>query len=520
MKIGIYNRHWATMGGGERFGAGIAQALQSEHDVELLSVAPLETAAFEERFELDLGHVGVRVIGSEPGSVSEASESFDLFINVSYLSADYSRAPHSIYVVHFPSPLGGQPVGWRRALAPLSAAIHRGAQAVPDEWGEGFYPTEQHRKAITWTNGRAEMWILPRHERIDLRLRIGRHRPAEAGPASVVVEVDGEPQAGIEVPVRRSRFDRPIELIVPIERRDDEQPSRITITSDTFRPSEILGGDDDRDLGVPLIDMYAGSALTSPLRNIVPVHPGQRARSYVDSYTVIAANAEFTRHFIDRWWGVDAEVLYPPVAMKAAGEKRPIILSVGRFFHAELGHSKKQLEMVRAFRALETRGVTGWELHLVGGCSPADEPYLDEVIEAAEGLPVVIHRDASGSELRELYATASVFWSITGIGEDPRRHPGRFEHFGITTVEAMSAGAVPVVLAAGGQVEIVRDGVDGVHVNGLAELAQKTADLIHAPGRLAALGAAAADRARAFDMPAFSERLRGIVELATAVDDD
>ena len=29
---------------------------------------------------------------------------------------------------------------------------------------------------------------------------------------------------------------------------------------------------------------------------------------------------------------------------------------------------------------------------------------------------------------------------------DPDRHPDRFEHFGITTVEAMSAGAVPIVI--------------------------------------------------------------------------
>ena len=37
----------------------------------------------------------------------------------------------------------------------------------------------------------------------------------------------------------------------------------------------------------------------------------------------------------------------------------------------------------------------------------------------------------------------------------PQRHPERFEHFGITVVEAMAAGAVPLVFGAGGPAEIV-----------------------------------------------------------------
>jgi glycosyltransferase involved in cell wall biosynthesis len=205
--------------------------------------------------------------------------------------------------------------------------------------------------------------------------------------------------------------------------------------------------------------------------------------------------------------------------MQSRGDKRPVILSVGRFFRADRGHSKKQLEMVHAFRALCNGGVDGWELHLVGGCSLEDETYLDEVIAASAGLPVTIHRDAPGHELQALYAEASIFWSITGLGENVRRHPGRFEHFGITTVEAMSAGVVPVVLAAGGQVEIVRDGVEGLHINQLAELTTRTAELIADPVRRAELADAAATRARDFDMPAFGARMRELVELATRDDD-
>ena len=48
---------------------------------------------------------------------------------------------------------------------------------------------------------------------------------------------------------------------------------------------------------------------------------------------------------------------------------------------------------------------------------------------------------------------------VAGVeGEDAERHPERFEHFGISVVEAMAAGAVPLVFGAAGPGEIVQDG--------------------------------------------------------------
>ena len=513
MKIGVFNRYWATMGGGERFGAGIAEVLLEDGEVELISTTALDLGAFADRFGVDLSRATVRHVEDDTRAVTAASADYDLFINVSYLSSDFSRAPRSIYVVHFPSPLGAVLTGWRRALAPLSALVHRHSQPVPNGWGEGFYPTEGSRRPITWTDGRAELFVLPEREVLDLRIRFGHARPVEAGTARVAVEVDGVEVLATHLEPRRDRLTRPMEVRVPLERRPDDEPCSVVVTSDTFSPAELFGVADTRRLGVPILAIYAGGGWGASLRARIPQLHRNRQRSYVDSYTVVAANADFTRRFVRRWWGVEAEVLYPPVAMQPQGEKRNTILSVGRFFRAEQGHSKKQLEMVHAFRRLHDQGATDWELHLVGGCSPEDEPYLDEVIAAAHGLPVHIHRDASGEEVRTLYASASIFWSITGLGEDPKQHPARFEHFGITTVEAMSAGAVPVVLAQGGQVEIVRHDIDGLHVHDLDSLVDATAKVIADPAWREALSASAAQRAEDFDMPAFARRLRRIVAM-------
>jgi glycosyltransferase involved in cell wall biosynthesis len=51
------------------------------------------------------------------------------------------------------------------------------------------------------------------------------------------------------------------------------------------------------------------------------------------------------------------------------------------------------------------------------------------------------------------------------------------EHFGITTVEAMAAGAVPIVHGSGGQTEIVRRGVDGHLWSTVPELVARTVEV-------------------------------------------
>jgi len=75
-------------------------------------------------------------------------------------------------------------------------------------------------------------------------------------------------------------------------------------------------------------------------------------------------------------------------------------------------------------------------------------------------------------------------------------------------VEAMAAGAVPVVFGAAGPAEIVRHGVDGYHWHTLDELVSRTRELIADPARLAAMSASAQQRAGEFSGHVFAQRLR------------
>ncbi|HEX6865565.1 MAG TPA: glycosyltransferase family 4 protein [Thermoanaerobaculia bacterium] len=225
--------------------------------------------------------------------------------------------------------------------------------------------------------------------------------------------------------------------------------------------------------------------------------PGSRLRLAL--FRSVVANSSYTARWIEKRWGRPARVLHPPVFPILPLAKRPWIVAVGRF--AGGGRSKRQVEMIEVFR---TAGLAGWELHLVG--TAQDPEYVRRATEAARGLPVVFHLDASREELEEVCGSASLFWHFTGVGEDPEAAPERMEHFGIATAEAMSAGAVPVVVARGGQPEIV--GEAGILWETLEECAEATRRLCEDGALRARLGEAARQRAESFAFPRFAERAR------------
>lgn len=238
-------------------------------------------------------------------------------------------------------------------------------------------------------------------------------------------------------------------------------------------------------------------------------------RSFLGGYQSVIANSAFTAAWIEHFWSVTPDVLYPPVRMLEPGTKRDLVVSVGRFFAPEYGHCKKQLDLVLAFRDLWRSGrADGWEYHLIGGCDHKNREYYNAVRKAALGSPVELHLNAPGETVRELLGAASLCWHGAGYGEDLATHPHRAEHFGIAVVEAMSAGAVPLVFGAAGPAEVVRDGIDGRHWRTPAELVEHTATLIAASDQRAELSASARRRALDFSTEVFGRELRAL--LATA----
>lgn len=168
--------------------------------------------------------------------------------------------------------------------------------------------------------------------------------------------------------------------------------------------------------------------------------------------------------------------------------KRAQVVSVGRFFVG--GHSKRHDFMIEAFKQLHARcpGVT---LHLAGSLSaePRHMAHYEKLVAQAAGLPVQFHVNASQETIVALYAHSAVYWHAAGVGVDELAEPHRCEHFGISVVEAMSAGCVPMVFRLGGPAATVQHGVSGYIYSNAEELVDWTTEILARPQDDAALQA-------------------------------
>lgn len=183
--------------------------------------------------------------------------------------------------------------------------------------------------------------------------------------------------------------------------------------------------------------------------------------------------SRYVKDLVQNWWPVHAAVIPPFVEFPGIIEtkKEPIILSVGRFF--PLPHSKKQDFLIEAFKTIYQKNGR-LRLILAGGVDKSGFSYFEKVKKAAEGMPVEFYPNISREKLCTLYRRSSFYWHAAGFGEDLEKYPERAEHFGITTLEAMSYGLVPFVFPAGGQKEIIEDKISGFFYQTKNELVEKT----------------------------------------------
>ncbi len=228
----------------------------------------------------------------------------------------------------------------------------------------------------------------------------------------------------------------------------------------------------------------------------------------------VFCNSVFTKTYIDKKFNINSTVLYPPITVRDIneGNKENIILHVGRFdVNIEGENYKKQDFMVEVFKRMVSMGLKGWQFVLIIGVKEEDKNKLQELKKMAEGYPISIIENPLNEVLWHFYSRVKIYWHASGYGEDLISNPEKAEHFGMSTVEAMSKGAVPVAINAGGQKEIIENQIDGFLWDTQEELIVKTNSLINNENLWRKMSERAIKKSKIFSEERFCKQLKEII---------
>ena len=188
--------------------------------------------------------------------------------------------------------------------------------------------------------------------------------------------------------------------------------------------------------------------------------------------SLILTNSIFSKKAIRKYTGKNATIIYPPVDVEtfAYAAKRytreDLVISCGRYSPEK--NYEFILEVAEKLKNKPIRFI------IVGASSGrvSREYYekLEKIRQVKKLKNVELLKDLDFSKLLALYGKAKIYF-----------HAMRYEHFGISIVEAMAAGLVPVVHRSGGPWEDIlksQQGKYGFSYLTTEEAAQIIEDLI------------------------------------------
>ena len=520
MKAAVYNRWLHEKGGGERHAVMAARVLADRFETELITHRPIDRDALADALHIDLDQIGIRVIPAlPPNRFVEITCEYDLFVNSSFMTNQPSAARHSLMLVLFPSPIDR---AWHERLRQTVGRFIKRQLLLP-EWSDGFYDVQElGRGWFRYTTDRARIRLrVPAGRRpVPIEILAGNFRPDTNLPVRclasgmVIAEHSFAPQPGSFESWR-----------VELDRRFvRDGHAELTLESPTVNPASEVADADNREIGLAVTDVrirhprhYLYELL---FRRAMPELgwrlewlPGNYSLANLDTYDLICPISEYSRAWMEVYWKRSGPLLYPPVDTSWAKPrvKTQTILSVGRFFRGS--HEKKHGVLIEQFKHMCRTGLEGWMLRLAGHQSrrDVDLAYTDDLRRRAEGYPVEFAVDAPFEDLQRFYGEAQIYWHAAGYGERVERNPIKFEHFGISVVEAMANAVVPVVLNQGGPPEVVRDEHDGFLWTTTKELRERTWSLVRDRDLRVKMGTRASHASQRFNTSAFRDRLNELV---------
>ncbi|TMI22683.1 glycosyltransferase [Candidatus Bathyarchaeota archaeon] len=214
-------------------------------------------------------------------------------------------------------------------------------------------------------------------------------------------------------------------------------------------------------------------------------------RNRVRRVGILLSVSDFTRGFVAKKWERDSKTVYPPCPVEDFSEftnvksRENMVVTIGRIVPEKRFHLFVELARI----VPKTRFVA------IGSLSEDTSAYYDQLkTSAPENLSFVL---SPLRKVRDVLGRAMAYV-----------HCAQNEHFGITIVEAMAAGCVPIVHDSGGPREIVTSDV-GFRWSNLSVAARQIVMLAENDSLRRELSTAASVRARQFRPEVFeSEMIR------------
>ena len=229
-------------------------------------------------------------------------------------------------------------------------------------------------------------------------------------------------------------------------------------------------------------------------------------KRYAKSYNLFLPNSKYTEYWLKKLRpDIDSkkivQMYHPVLPIKLTGEpKEKAILAVSR-----IEKTKKLEALIEAYK--KSKFLTeNYALWIAGNRDIEDADYPERLVKMADGYNVHFFVSIPHDELVSLYNRATFFWHSKGYGIDENLHPDQLEHFGMTTVEAMNAKCIPIVINKGGQPEIVTEGT-GKTWDTLEELASFTEEIAVSEEKIHSYSEAAYKRSLDFSMEDLPKKL-------------
>jgi glycosyltransferase involved in cell wall biosynthesis len=237
--------------------------------------------------------------------------------------------------------------------------------------------------------------------------------------------------------------------------------------------------------------VHLESSPSSPFWKVYYWPATQFYHNRVGRVDCLLSTSNYTKDFVARKWGRESTTLYPPCPIdlykNLHGSREDLVLTIGRVV------PEKRMDVFLEM----ARRLPNVRFAIIASVAQDRESYFRHLKSTApENVSFAM---SPLRKVRDLLARAKVYV-----------HCARGEHFGITIVESMAAGCVPIVYDGGGPREIVTEEI-GYRWKSVDDAVGQISRVIHDDHLRSTLSSRARSRAERFRPEVFESDLARVI---------